>query len=323
MKEESEKVTKIPNKRGRKAKIVDFTQSKNKIEEVNIIETYILHLPIQIKDINQFSNKNIENILEQVPIVPLPYNTISPIYKNNENIDTNNSNTINDNSTFNFTKKEYKDIDKDISIYNINLLPTDSLTNQILPQKTNIACWWCCHTFDNLPISSPTNYNSKTECFTGVGCFCSFNCVKAYIFDTSYNTRYNKSFLEVFLRKKLINNFDNIKKAPYKTILKMFGGPISIEEYRESFHTMTEYNYSIYPMIFVPCELQEFKFNEVKKIIRNSNSTNITNKKVNVPDRLLSNNSIKNASNRVNITKQDRLQRVSNNLTKIMGIKLL
>ena len=42
----------------------------------------------------------------------------------------------------------------------------------------------------------------------------------------------------------------------------------------------------------------------------------------NIPDRILTNHNIKSASNRVNITKQDRLQRVSNNLTKIMGIKL-
>ena len=103
----------------------------------------------------------------------------------------------------------------------------------IWPEKTNIACWWCCHQFENIPCSLPQFY--KREKFYVKGIFCSFNCAASYNFNNSDNDMYEKYSLLNLMYKKLYNkNFVKINLAPPRETLKMFGGYLSIEEFREN-----------------------------------------------------------------------------------------
>ena len=103
----------------------------------------------------------------------------------------------------------------------------------VWPEKTHISCWWCCHSFDNIPCSLPQFY--KREKFYVKGIFCSFNCAASYNFNNSDNDMYEKYSLLNLMYKKLYNkNFVKINLAPPRETLKMFGGYLSIDEFREN-----------------------------------------------------------------------------------------
>lgn len=100
------------------------------------------------------------------------------------------------------------------------------------PNKTNILCWWCCHTFNDVPIPSVNNFDYNRNTYSLKGIFCSWEC------SLSYTLEYNKtsSYLYKFYRDITGNLNFNIKKAPSRYILKNFGGYMDINEYRNSFH---------------------------------------------------------------------------------------
>jgi len=103
----------------------------------------------------------------------------------------------------------------------------------VWPEKTSTACWWCCHQFENIPCSLPQFY--KRDKFYVKGIFCSFNCAASYNFNNSDNDMYEKYSLLNLMYKKLYNkNFVKINLAPPRETLKMFGGYLSIEEFREN-----------------------------------------------------------------------------------------
>lgn len=102
------------------------------------------------------------------------------------------------------------------------------------PEMTNTHCWWCCHQFDNTPCALPEAY--RKDKFYVYGVFCSFNCTASYNFNNFDGdemwTRYN--LLNLLYKKMFGVKFVKIGLAPPRETLKMFGGYMSIEEFRES-----------------------------------------------------------------------------------------
>lgn len=106
------------------------------------------------------------------------------------------------------------------------------------PKSTHIYCMWCCHSFDWTPCALPCKYLEGI--FYVRGNFCSFNCASAY------NFRENHNGIQMWERNSLLNlmykqifkqDFVKIKPAPPREVLKIFGGFMTIEEYRASFIT--------------------------------------------------------------------------------------
>lgn len=102
------------------------------------------------------------------------------------------------------------------------------------PETTNTHCWWCCHQFDNTPCALPEVY--RKDKFHVYGIFCSFNCAASYNFSKNDGdemwSRYN---LLNLMYKKIFNvKFVKVGMAPPRETLKMFGGYMSIEEFREA-----------------------------------------------------------------------------------------
>jgi hypothetical protein len=101
----------------------------------------------------------------------------------------------------------------------------------ILMEKTNIHCWWCCHQFDTLPCFIPDKFYNDT--YYVFGCFCSPSCAFSYnlnMTDQRVNIRHSllrRLYFKIF-------NVSFIPFAPQKELLKMFGGSLSIEEFRDS-----------------------------------------------------------------------------------------
>ncbi len=99
------------------------------------------------------------------------------------------------------------------------------------PDQTNIHCWWCCHQFDGPPCTLP-EYIRRDKFYVS-GCFCSFNCAASYNFNKNDNNVWERYTLLNLMYKKLYNlPFVKIEMAPPREVLKMFGGYMDIEEFR-------------------------------------------------------------------------------------------
>jgi len=102
--------------------------------------------------------------------------------------------------------------------------------------KKNIACWWCCHTFDNDQFYMPIKYENvvnknkkEIDIFYVYGNFCSLNCMVSY--STSITNIYSNSKI-ISLINYMYNMKEKIKPALPKECLKIFGGMYDISEFR-------------------------------------------------------------------------------------------
>jgi hypothetical protein len=148
-------------------------------------------------------------------------------------------------------------------------------------EHTDVCCWWCCHKFDSLPIGMPTDFNSKQKKFLVKGVFCSFACMTSYR-DTKHNN-VNTNSLVSYLYSKLTAEPIGTKicRAPPKESLKMFGGELSIEEFRSSTSESKIYKMMEYPMIVSRDYIEEIDIANVKnanvKVFEESSFTRVVN----------------------------------------------
>lgn len=149
--------------------------------------------------------------------------------------------------------------------------------NNEWPTSTSIHCYWCCHKFDNSPYGIPIKYSDQR--FHVYGCFCSLECALAF------NNQSHDSIDEIWERRHLINmlaqqiNYANyIKAAPSRLALKMFGGYMSIEEFRVFCKTSKIINVNFPPMMTLTQQVEEINecdiFNEYKYIPLDSERVN-------------------------------------------------
>ena len=146
-------------------------------------------------------------------------------------------------------------------IANLETLPDFIDTERGLewPAKTNVHCWWCVHGFKTRPIPCTTGLKTyKETVFRVKKVFCSFNCLKSHV-TSQINAKilsidamsHNSHFLRVC--HKLLDiplvNLSQVKPAPPKESLAIFGGPLTIEEFRNNFLTLTELTLLEIPMI--------------------------------------------------------------------------
>jgi hypothetical protein len=133
---------------------------------------------------------------------------------------------------------------------------------------TDSVCWWCCYPLPIhcIPIGMPLKYNEITKKFSVKGIFCSFNCCLAYTEQCS--SKPDTSSLLYYMYKKCITNytvFEKFAQAPPRETLVKFGGCVSIDEYRESFKSVSLLNISEYPLIHKPFEINKSNMTLQKK----------------------------------------------------------
>jgi hypothetical protein len=124
--------------------------------------------------------------------------------------------------------------------------------------RKNSACYWCCHHFNNMPIGIPIKYINSSERFIVTGVFCSLECASAFNFSMNYN------LCDIWESQNLLNLMAlnmgyklHVKPAPPRTSLKMFGGAMEIDEFR-NFCTSSKYiNVINYPMITGVQQIEE------------------------------------------------------------------
>jgi len=198
--------------------VIKKNNKKNIIDSMikdneNNDEDIILQLAISNNKINNIINNNNDTKI----IEPTPYENICYFTNGSENISCDNE--YYQNNCFN---------------------------------KNNSSCFWCCHSIDN-HYGMTYNYDTINDTFYTIGSFCSLQCANAYNFST--NSGSDKvweinSWIQMIARRFGIIN--TIRPAPSKYLLKMFGGNLSIEEFREA-HINNDKTYilNIPPMISV------------------------------------------------------------------------
>ena len=158
----------------------------------------------------------------------------------------------------NFKIKMSNNINSSQSSKNTMLQFKEANVRNKWPESTNIYCWWCCSPFTNVPCALPLR--KKNEEYIVSGCFCSPECAAAWNFDNSDSEeRWERnSLLNVIYKKVFENKNINIKPAPPRQSLKIFGGNLTIEEFRKNNCNYNK-NYKIVmpPMISIIPQIEE------------------------------------------------------------------
>jgi hypothetical protein len=208
-------------------------------------EHIILQLPISQTRINSIINSNNENAIINEPT---PYESNSYFMNDAENI-------VSD-------KKE-----NNLTLYNNN----------------NSCCYWCCHSIEQTLYGMPVNYDSINDTYLMYGSFCSLQCANAYNF--SINCGSDKvweinSWIQMLGKRYGYINY--IRPSPSKYLLKMFGGSLSIDEFRKC-HDNNEKTYilNIPPMISLNTNMEILNTSYLTKItdIKEKSKIDFKNKK--------------------------------------------
>lgn len=299
-KKKDDEEPKVPKKRGRKPKDSNVAKPSSNTFDSSTVKDTILHLKINSNTLE--NNLLLENIYDYNPniIVPEPYDPSNndleiigdsnPIDEYNETIERitktqvekAKEKEIEQDTTELFEQKlsnintRYKETSStcfmNTSIKKKNISPIMIYFNEYnkrkeWPKVSNIKCFHCCHNFDNIPCALPYTY--KDNIFYVFGNFCSPECAAAYNFESGADDR------DIWERYSLLNHlysliYDmpdlSIKLAAPKLALKIFGGKLSIDEFRDC---NTDYlkNYKIVlpPMVSIIPSLEEIKKDSLKK----------------------------------------------------------
>lgn len=141
-------------------------------------------------------------------------------------------------------------------------------------KHTDVCCWWCCHQFDTLPLGFPIKLvnketgdrtNNSSE-FIVTGLFCSFACMKSYKMNSIQLKHKDNSLMQLlYLRltgKNVIHEsgeLNSIIPAPPRETLQMFGGILTIDEFRDKSKEEIIYNTFEYPLTMYSGKMTETK----------------------------------------------------------------
>jgi len=99
-----------------------------------------------------------------------------------------------------------------------------------LPESTNIACYWCSHSFSTQPCIIPES--ERNTLYKVYGNFCCPECSMAYLLKESIDPHIRWDRMALLYRIYDVDGKGKIYPAPPRESLKLFGGPLSIESYR-------------------------------------------------------------------------------------------
>ena len=101
---------------------------------------------------------------------------------------------------------------------------------QKIPDLTDIACYWCSHTFTWQPCIIPES--ERNGIYKVYGNFCSSQCAMAYLLKESLDPHIRWDRMALLYRIYDVDGTSRIYPAPPRESLKLFGGPLTIESYR-------------------------------------------------------------------------------------------
>ena len=105
----------------------------------------------------------------------------------------------------------------------------DANREQRLPDSTDVACFWDCHTFRGTPCVIPTAI--EEDIWRVYGNFCSPECAAAHLFSERLdsNVQWERYAL---LNRLYADGANTVRLAPPRTAMRLFGGTLDVSEYR-------------------------------------------------------------------------------------------
>lgn len=261
--------------RARKIPIIDdkpktTRKRKNakKEEEITEVkeENVIIQLPIKSEKVYSILKENdiMLNPLEYMPnlLEPAPYVNDNYFESANDILEYEDNNNMNINDTFN---KSNDNNDKVVEKLNNN---------------TN-CCYWCCHSIGPKEFGMPIKYDTIHKTFTVFGSFCSLECVVAYNYSINMGSDRMweiHSWIQ-WIGKKIGYELP-IRPAPNKYLLKMFNGPLDIEEFRNIHNSyLKTCIMNMPPLIHIQGQMETVNTSFVNKAISSTiNSEHVDNK---------------------------------------------
>ena len=132
---------------------------------------------------------------------------------------------------------------------------------KLILKRKSLLCWNCCHEFIDQIHGVPINFNSGV--FHTVGDLCSIECISRYAVDNMSNDIYTILPLINLYNNKINKNNNKVKLAPNRLLLDIFGGNMSIDEYRNN-----NILYDLKLPIIIPANYNINKYN-----LKNNNNT--------------------------------------------------
>ena len=99
-----------------------------------------------------------------------------------------------------------------------------------LPEKTEIACFWCVHTFSHQPCIIPER--EVNGIYNVYGNFCSPECGVAYLLKEGIDPHVRWERMALLHRIYDQQGLGQIFPAPARECLAVFGGPMSVDVFR-------------------------------------------------------------------------------------------
>jgi len=281
----------LPSKRGRKPK--DKTIILNKNLNLDCISNVILHLPIPLEKINELddelsfkynpeqNNPNPFDPSEQTigELTKKPKNKTNCIYEiiddeksdyNNQKIFSNKKNKMNNNNNENKMNENkmnenkmnenkmnenMNNIENKINNYNSYV---DTYYNTSI-ELNKIKCNWCIHDCEDEIIRLPYNINNGV--FNMYGNFCCPECAGAF----NFNELDDEYMWERYSLLNYLYNPTNEKFniAPSRLVLDIFGGPLTINEYRNIIKTKKNVNMIMPPLYILKPQIEINKTDDI------------------------------------------------------------
>jgi hypothetical protein len=127
------------------------------------------------------------------------------------------------------------EVSRNTERFNTELLKS-VLDNVNLDRYTpQTACFWCCHGFSWNACVLPKSYDAYKNIYTAEGNFCSPECALAYNYADTRISDSLKWTQHSLLRKIYCELYKTreLSPAPPRSLLRMFGGVLDIEQYRD------------------------------------------------------------------------------------------
>ena len=128
---------------------------------------------------------------------------------------------------------------QNIEISKIKPYTNESESAYLPEDKHSEICWNCCHPFHNHIHGLPIKYHKKI--YYTYGDFCSIECSLRYLYENYDITQFREIYSNIVSYTNDLYDKCDVKMAPDKLNLKVFGGGLSIDEYRESFSNKKEH----------------------------------------------------------------------------------
>jgi hypothetical protein len=118
---------------------------------------------------------------------------------------------------------------------NLMVMFKESQEQRKLPDQVDIACFWCTECFTNQPFVIPER--EEKGFYKVYGNFCCTECALSFLLQQSIDPHVRWERMALLHRMYADLYPDRIFPAPPRDTLKKFGGPMSIEQYRNTIHS--------------------------------------------------------------------------------------